>query len=233
MSRHHRFYISPTDRELRHRLWIDDKSLVHQWVNVLRYKVGDELILFDGKQHERLYKILRFKPDSCQLQHVTDLQVKQPQRHVHLFWSLLKSDKNDWLLQKCSELGVSAFTPLITSRTIGKSFNDNRARKIIVEAAEQCGRIDIPRLHDVTDLKGSLTMHQDSGLELYFAHMEQSNQPVGLARDQSVGIYVGPEGGWNKADLKLFTSRKLTAINLGNFILRAETAAVVATSKFL
>ena len=228
----HRFYISPEKLELRHRLWVDDSALVRQWSEVLCYKVGDELVLFDGQRHERLYKIERFKRDSCQLQHVTDLQPKRPKCFVHLFWTLLKPNKNDWLLQKCSELGVSAFTPITTSRTLSRTFDDERARRIIIEATEQCGRLDIPRLHDPIDFQGALKVHKDN-LKLYFVHIDAKKAARQPVKNKPAGIYIGPEGGWEPAELDVFRQHKVLPMNLGDFTLRAETAAVVAVSQFL
>lgn len=232
MGRPHRFYVAPADRELRHKLWIDDGALVHQWLNVLRYKVGDELILFDGERHERLYKIELIKPSSCLLQHVTDLKVKHPERHVHLFWSLLQGHNNDLVIQKATELGVSALTPIITSRTSsGKHLNPERANRLIIEASEQCGRVNLPQLHEGSGLVEAVHTYKDK-LILYFAHTEAADEPSS-SRSDDLGLFIGPEGGWSKDDIKLLRENHVQAFSLGSFVLRAETAAVVAVAKLI
>ena len=232
MSHPHRFYISPEALQLRHQLWVDDRALVRQWLKVLRYKVGDELILFDGQRHERLYRIERFKQNSCQLKYITDLQPKRPKCFVHLFWALLRSNRNDWVLQKCSELGVSAFTPIVTSRTLNRTFDNERARRIVIEAAEQCGRLDIPRLHEPIELEVALKTHQES-LKSYFAHLDAKKKLASLGTGQSVGLYIGPEGGWGSAETSIFKRYKVSPISLGTLTLQAETATVIAATKFL
>ncbi|MCA9348969.1 16S rRNA (uracil(1498)-N(3))-methyltransferase [Candidatus Saccharibacteria bacterium] len=225
----HRFYIPSEDRELRQELWIDDKELVHQWQKVLRFKEGDEVALFD-EECEKLYKIDRAEPNAYRLQHVTDLMRKIPAKHVYLFWSLLKKDKNDWVIQKCTELGVSNFVPIISERTENNQFDIERSRKIAIEATEQCGRSDIPTIHEPMSLEQAIGTYIDK-LALYYTHMEADD--VADSTEDKLGVLVGPEGGWSDAELENFRQAGLKSIQLGNFVYRAETASIVATSKLI
>src|SRR6185369_17059521 len=102
----HRFYIDPKIVELSHSFWLHDKELQNQWLKVLRYQAGNEVVLFDGLAVERLYKIAKIADDGLQLESVTDFERKLPGKHVYLFWSLLKRDNNEWVIQKCTEIGV-------------------------------------------------------------------------------------------------------------------------------
>src|SRR5690606_20204102 len=96
----------------------------------------------------RLYKIVQVEKDGVKLELVTEFERKLPERHIYLFFSLLKKDKNEWVLQKCTELGVRNFVPIVADRSEKTGFNLERSEKIVIEAAEQCGRSDIPDVRE-------------------------------------------------------------------------------------
>lgn len=225
MSRLHRFYVG-TSLELKANFWLHDLRIVRQWKRVLRYQAGQQVILFDGVETERLYRIVELKDDEAHLELITDFERQLPRKDVYLLWALLKKDKNDWVLQKCTELGVSHFIPLLADRSEKTGFNEERAEKIVIEAAEQCGRSDIPTVREpmhiqtaIKELKGKVTL----------LICEQDGEGGGLTADP-VGVFIGPEGGWSDAEKEMFTAEGLGHINLHNFTLRAETAAVAAAT---
>lgn len=230
----HRFFAGdlhdkygPTD--LRQHVWINDPELFNQWSRVLRYKLGDELVLFNGKGEDRLYKIHKIEENSVGLDLVTELEPVYPKREVYLFWSLLKKDKNEWVLQKCTELGVSHFVPILSERTEKTGFDEERAVKIVTEASEQCGRSDIPRIRELLGLEAALEEYKGK-IELFWAEQDPQHPGAPMLSDQPCGVFVGPEGGWTDAEKQLLdaTCKKL---NIAQFTLRAETACVtVATT---
>ncbi len=227
----HRFYIAPDSVELKQTVWINSKELHNQWIKVFRYREGDEVVLFDGVAIERLYKIARIAPDATELKLVTEFERKLPNKHVYLFWSLLKKDKNDWVVQKCTELGVSNFVPLIADRSEKMGFNLERAQKIAIEAAEQCGRSDIPHIREPITIEEATQEYKDK-LTLYSCDEANSNITYQLSNTQNpIGVLIGPEGGWTETELKLFKDQQLNYLNLGSLTLRAETAAVAAVIK--
>ena len=225
----HRFYVDD-QVELTHDLWLHDNRLINQWQKVLRFQPGQEVVLFDGQTHDRLYKITEIKKDEAHLIHITDFVRKVPPTNTYLFWSLLKKDKNDWVLQKCTELGVSHFVPLLADRSEKTGFNVERAEKIIIEAAEQCGRSDIPTVREPF-LVGSLLEEFKSKLALFVC--EQGEEENNFEKIKEVGILIGPEGGWSEQEQLIFKKNKLKHLNLHDFTLRAETAAVAAISKII
>lgn len=232
MSRLHRFYVG-NDIELTHDFWLHDERLLHQWSKVLRFKAGQDIILFNDA-HERLYKIVEMPINEAHLQHVTDLVRKVPSQNVYLFWSLLKKDKNDWVLQKCTELGVKHFVPLLADRSEKTGFNIERAQKIIIEAAEQCGRSDIPTVIEPQHVEKAL-LHYKDAVTLYVC--EQSDQETSQSsqheHDKKIGVLIGPEGGWSDREKSVFTDSGIEHINIHDFTLRAETACVTAVAKLL
>ena len=222
----HRFYLN--DIELKHDFWLHDEPVLNQWRRVLRFTVGQEVVLFNAT-HDRLYKIVELNEREAHLEHVTDLERQLPKREIYLFWSLLKKDKNDWVLQKCTELGVSHFVPLLAYRSEKTGFNEERAEKIIIEAAEQCGRSDIPTIREPMLVQTALAEFGDK-ISLFIC--EQGSDEADLHLDQA-GVLIGPEGGWSDEEKQLFTDCQVAYLKLHDFTLRAETACVAVAHKLL
>jgi 16S rRNA (uracil1498-N3)-methyltransferase len=225
----HRFFVK--DTELGESIWVDDKNLLRQWLSVLRYQTGSQLVLFDGEREDRLYELTRIGNGAVQLKLVTELERRIPKRDLYLFFSLLKKDKNDWVLQKCTELGVRHFVPILSSRTEKTGFNLERAAKIVIEAAEQCGRSDVPRVREPIHLETALKEFGGK-IDLYFAeqsdHAAINHQPSTI--NPSLGVFIGPEGGWTEEEKELLAAN-CEKLNLSQFTLRAETACMVASSR--
>lgn len=223
----HRFYVD--DMELQHNFWMQDKDLFHQWTRVLRFQVGRELVFFNNKQEEKLYKIIKIGNDAVQLELITEMHVKIPIKDIYVCFSLLKKDKNDWIIQKGTELGVRHFVPLLCDRTEKTGFSVERAEKIAIEASEQCGRADIPRVRE--PVTPASLIHELSGkAQLYVAEQGSTlnSQPSALNTESSIAVLIGPEGGWTDEEKQLFESKELKHIALSGFTLRAETAAIVS-----
>jgi 16S rRNA (uracil1498-N3)-methyltransferase len=228
----HRFYVEKVhDKagrlELDRQVWIHDAGLLNQWLKVLRFKVGDQLSLFNDDT-ERLYTITNIESSqSVLLTMVTELQRQIPQKHIYLLWSLLKSDKNEWIVQKATELGVKDLVPIIAKRSAKTGLNLERCQKIIIEAAEQCGRADIPKIREPLGLEAALSEYNH--LPLFIC--EQSPQANNLsAVADELGILIGPEGGWDESEKALFKAKNLPHLNLSDLTLRAETAAIAAVT---
>lgn len=222
----HRFYVG-TEIELKHNFWLHDQRIVGQWKRVLRFQNGQQVLLFDGVESERLYRIVELKDDEAHLELITDYERQLPSKNVYLFWSLLKKDKNDWVLQKATELGVSHFIPLLADRSEKTGFNLERAEKIVIEAAEQCGRSDIPNVREPL-LVATAVEHLGGKIPLMIC--EQGGERPEALKSNDYGLLVGPEGGWSDKEIELFKDHDLPHLGLGNLTLRAETAAVTAAS---
>ncbi|MDQ5971871.1 MAG: rRNA (uracil1498-N3)-methyltransferase [Patescibacteria group bacterium] len=226
----HRFYTGP-ELHLGHYVEVREQRLVDQWRKVLRFRVGQEVVLFDGQGHEKLYSLNELAKDHAKLELLTDFVAKLPSKDVYLFWSLLKKDKNDWVMQKATELGVSHLVPVLAERSEKTGFNQERAQKIIIEAAEQCGRGDIPKLRQPLLLQTAL--HEFAGkVPLFVCEQHELTKPR-QPNYSEVGVLIGPEGGWSDQEKQLFVTQEIGRLPLGDFTLRAETAAVAAAAKLL
>lgn len=228
----HRFYTGELHdkrghTELTDHIWVHDQHLLNQWLKVLRFREGAELALFDGSGIEKLYKVAVIEPLSVKLELVTELDKSLPTRHRYLLWSLLKADKNDLVIQKATEIGITNFAPLIASRTEKTGFDESRALRIAIEAAEQCGRADIPHIREPISVVEAVKEYS-SKIRLLVA--EQGNARLEQSQaGKDIGILVGPEGGWTDDELQLFNDNSLEHIGLGDYTLRAETAAITAS----
>ena len=228
----HRFYVGGMhDKwgplELDHVIWIHDERLLNQWLKVLRFRPNDQLILFNDET-ERIYKITKVEyPHSVHLELVTELDRKRPDKHLYLLWSLLKKDKNDWVLQKGTELGVRNFVPIIADRSEKTGFDLERAHKILVEAAEQCGRADIPDVREPITTETAVKEYSDTPLLI----CEQGEESIDVSALEAAAILIGPEGGWSPMERQLFAANGVKHIAIAPFTLRAETAAIIAASR--
>ncbi|GAC1392633.1 MAG: 16S rRNA (uracil(1498)-N(3))-methyltransferase [Candidatus Saccharimonadales bacterium] len=231
-----RFYVNPALHNkygaivLKHDFWLNDVRIINQWRKVLRYREGQKVILFDGVGVDRLYQITELYDDEAHVELVTEYVRVVPKRIVYLFFSILKKDKNEWLLQKCTEIGVSHFIPIISEFTEKGVIDEERATKILIESSEQCGRSNIPSIREPLLLQTAL--HE-------FIHkipilIADKSETTDISHeDSAIGVVVGPEGGWSETERQLFNELKLDFLHLGDFTLRAETASISASTKLL
>lgn len=228
----HRFFLDSKIGDLG-KVRISDKNIVHQIKDVLRFTGGEEVILLDGTVEfsgriESVSKkeVIVFKEKVKVVENK-----KEEKMNLHLFASITKKDKFEWVLQKATELGVSRITPIISERTEKNKLNMDRADKIVREAAEQSGRIDLPFLDEPTKLSVALKVAEQTPLIL---DIDAQKIDVPKIRSQKdVCVFVGPEGGWGQRDKELFDKRKVEYISLGKNVLRAETASVSIASILL
>ena len=210
------------------------EHIARQVRTVLRMKPGDRLALFDGSGGEWVGELVDAgRGVTARLVERRD-GAAGPPRRVTLCQALLKGERMEWVLQKGTELGVAAFQPLVTERAVvRRSEVPERWRRIVVEAAEQCGRTDLPALRAPVRLAAALA---EPGAHVFCWEGERVQSLWGsLARTgpdarDALTLYVGPEGGFSEQEACLARERGARVVSLGPLILRAETAAVAATA---
>ena len=234
-SRLHRFFVPPE--------WLNGQrahlqgQLVRQMSRVLRMASGDRVILLDNSGSEYLTELDAFFSDRIEGQIVSStVGLGEPQAKVTLYQSLLKGDKMDWVLQKGTELGASAFVPVISQRSVprpGKGEQQMvRWKRIITEAAEQSGRAILPHICPPMPLVEALERcPQGLALMPYEEEREISmREALKTGCHQALSLYIGPEGGWDPPEVALARSHGVKVVSLGQRILRAETAAIAAVT---
>lgn len=206
-----------------------DRGLVNQLKNVFRLKTGDELLLGDGKKNEALACVEEISKNAIKLIiKRTQDNMNEPEIYGTLYCSILKKENFELAAQKAVEAGISEIVPVISKRTIKTALNIPRLEKIVKEAAEQSGRGIIPKVHSPKSLEEAMKHASDNNVNVFF-------RPSGLPLSKikilppRAGIFIGPEGGWDDSETALAEKHQFLMASLGKLILRAETAASIAS----
>lgn len=212
---------------------IADEAIINQLKNVLRLKSGNKIIIADGNLREATAEIVSLGKKSVI---VRILEIKknsnEPVKYTHLYCAILKRENFDLAVQKATEAGVSEITPLITKRTIKLNLKRERLNKIIREAGEQSGRGQVPKLNEPIQFSDALTAAKAvNELNVFFDPAGEIIAPNFFRAQQAskIGIFIGPEGGWDPEELKSATDVEFRILSLGKLTLRAETAAIVSS----
>jgi|JI10StandDraft_1071094.scaffolds.fasta_scaffold07002_2 16S rRNA (uracil1498-N3)-methyltransferase len=200
----------------------------HYLKNVMRATVGDSVRLFNGRDGEwhGVIDTLDKKKAVLSLQNQIREQ-PESRRAVHLLFAPIKKARMEWLIEKSVELGVTDLHPVITHHTEVRDINHERTLAQIIEAAEQCERLDIPRLHELRPLKNVLgDWPKDISIMI---GLERADAPILgdiLPAQGPLAFLIGPEGGFSAEEKSWPDSLPiLKPVSLGPDILRAETAA--------
>ncbi|WP_137125595.1 16S rRNA (uracil(1498)-N(3))-methyltransferase [Roseomonas sp. HF4] len=200
----------------------------HHLGTVLRRGPGDTVAVFNARDGEFAATILHLRKDRCAFALGPRLRAPAPEPDLRLLVAVLKRDAMDWLVEKATELGVARIQPVTTRRTVADRANTDRLGAIARGAAEQCERLSVPVVAPARPLHAAL--HAWDGAPLLVAAERRGAVPIGSVAPGlhlPCGLLVGPEGGFDPAELDDATGRAfVTAVALGPRILRAETAAV-------
>ena len=212
---------------------IDNKEDIKHIKNVLRLGVDDKIEISDYL-HEYICQIVDLKDNvTCEILEKMNIE-RESTIEIFLFQGLPKFDKMEWIIQKTTELGVNHIIPVKTERAIMKIKKMDkleRWQKIAFAAAKQSKRNMIPKIHPPIDVK-YLMREYFNQVEVLFIPYENSDQKglkevlSAFKEYKKIGIFVGPEGGFDQKDLEAVASDKTQIISLGNRILRTETAAI-------
>ena len=210
-----------------------DASQVNYLGNVLRMKVGAELLLFDGVSGEWLARIAEAGKRRMALTVERRTREAETIPDVWLAFAPVKRARIDWLVEKATELGAARLIPVTTQRTVVERLNLDRLRAHVIEAAEQCGRTVLPELDEPVPL-ARLLKQRDQARTLYFADENGGEPAAGAFKPGAAAILTGPEGGFTDAERAAIRSAANgVAISLGPRILRAETAALAALAAYM
>lgn len=209
----------------------------HYLLHVLRLEEGSSLEVFDGTGRAFDARVGRVDAQEVHLS-LGPARSAPPRRAVSVLQGLPKGDKLEWVLQKGTELGAAAFYPVATARSVVKleprRAEERTARwtKIVEEAARQCRRNDVPRVHTpqpLLEAARSLVL----GTTLLVLDEEETAVPLGeafraCAPAAPVALVVGPEGGLAREEVAALAAMGARGVSLGARILRTETAALAA-----
>ena len=207
----------------------------HYLAKVMRVGEGDAVILCDDATGEWAARVVAVGKRAVELQAVEKLREREQVPDFWLCPALLKKDRFDLVLEKATELGVRAISPVVTRRCVADKLNLERALAIVTEAAEQCARTALPELAAPVSLEALLRdWPQDRAL--FFAD-ELGGAPAAHAFATHSGpsaLLIGPEGGFDDAERERIRAHpSARPIALGPRILRGETAAIAAAALWM
>ncbi|MBN1391870.1 MAG: 16S rRNA (uracil(1498)-N(3))-methyltransferase [Sedimentisphaerales bacterium] len=202
----------------------------HHLFNVCRLKTGDKVELFDGAGTLASASIERASSKLVLLRIINLEKMEKPDRpEIIIAVSLPKGERFDWLLEKCTELGVDRVIPVIFERTVKQPKNPKavqRWRNIVIAAAKQCRRIFLPQINPPAPLEKVLSKYNNA--EIFVGSLD-AKSPALIAQRLStkdVIALIGPEGGITKSEKAILENYGAKFIRLTNTILRVETAAL-------
>ena len=206
-----------------------NKSQSHYINKVMRIKENEVFSLFNSSG-EWEAKILRISKSIVEFNITKQLRQKENFKELWLAFSPIKSNYFNFMIQKATELGVTKFLPIIFDRTIVRKINKERLEKVIIEAAEQSNRINVPNIEDSQNLNNFLNKND---VDLIFTDLNSNNNKVDLKKlsNKPTCIVVGPEGDFSDSEREEILSYKgVQAIKINEHILRSETAVISAIS---
>ncbi len=227
----HRFYILADILKGQSNSFSSD-SLVHQLSHVFRLHKGDNVIFFNGTGTDYECEIVSLEGDEVVFRTIETYPVKrQSEVRITIALSLIKKDNVEWVIQKCTELGVSEFVPVISERSEKKGFNSERATKIMIEALEQSGRSDMVKISEPMTLADFLESEKRKMFAFHVTGDTFKKSDVPTVGE--VVLCIGPEGGWSEKEMDMFKEKGAVISKLDTPVLRAETAAIAVATVFL
>ncbi|TAH60346.1 MAG: 16S rRNA (uracil(1498)-N(3))-methyltransferase [Gottschalkiaceae bacterium] len=235
----HRFFID-NDNIKKGGIIITDENVNHI-SRVLRLKERDKIILCDGKGTDYIVSIDSMDKYAVRTTILyNEPSVGESNLDMVVYQGIPKSSKMDFIIQKCTELGVNRIVPVINTRTVVKLATEKeelmkveRWQRIAKEAAKQSGRGKIPVIDMPMTFENAINEAVSKDLVLMPYELEKNNTLKEVIRGKnpnSVGIFIGPEGGFESDEVQFALCKNVITVTLGNRILRTETAGLVILS---
>ena len=205
-----------------------DKSKSHYLTKVMRVNENEVFSLFNNNG-EWAAKILRISKSIVEFKVIKKLRQKEKIKELWLAFSPIKSNYQNFMIQKATELGVTKFIPIIFERTIVRKINKERFEKIVIEASEQSNRINVPLIEPTQNLDNLLK----NSMDLIFTDLNSTNTKLDKSKftNKPVCIIIGPEGDFSEAEReKILSFRGVQPFKINENILRSETAVISAIS---
>ncbi len=205
---------------------------VHYLRNVLRYAVGDSIKLFNQDCGEFIATICTLTKSKVDVLIGEQLRVPEVERQLTLLFCPIKNDALHYLIEKCTEVGVTEFQPVMMQYGNIHKINQEKLQRIATDAAQQCERLIVPIIKPLQKLEQILSAW-DHQKKLYVC-FERMSVPSVQNFVKGSAVLIGPEGGLHPSEVDLLQQQSFVVpMSLGTNILRAETAAVVASALLL
>jgi len=195
----------------------------------MRLKSGDELLLFNGIDGEFLGTVVGIEKKKITILVNQKQKDQVKSSNISLAFCPLKGQRLDLLIQKCTELGLKSFIPIISDHSIVRKINKSRLGKIIIESCEQSDQLNVPPICDPLHLEDFAYFLKDEDKVLFADIESKRNDLKQMLKDKNKNyiLFIGPEGDFSPKEREfILTNDKFNSFSLGENILRSETAAI-------
>ena len=209
-----------------------NEKQAHYLKNVMRLGSGDALLIFNGRDGEWRATVddLGRRDGSLRVGDLVRAHIDEPD--LWLVFTPIKKARLDVLIEKAAELGAARLVPVLSERTSVRDINGPRAQALVIEAAEQCGRMTVPAVAPIAPLTAVLDAWPEDRC-LMFCDESGAGAPIATALAAEApgpwAVLIGPEGGFSAAERAAIAARPFALpVSLGPRVLRADTAAIAA-----
>lgn len=226
-----RFFVRPEAVSADGLITVSGTEAEHM-TRVLRMKEGYKAVILTGDGCERLSTVVRVTRGEVLLREESVTRGDRRSVSLTLFAGNLKNGNLDLVVRKAVELGVDRIVPFVSARTDEKKFNRERAERIALEAAKQCGALFLSEVEEQISFKEVLDRVKNYD-KTWFCYENETRSPLAkIAREQgrSFALIVGSEGGFTDEEAAAAVAAGAKSVTLGRRILRAETADIVASA---
>lgn len=208
----------------------------HYFHHVLRGKVDDILLCFNGRDGLWQAKVLSSSKKGCLLEINRQIELQSATAALTLLFAPVKAESAAYLVQKATELGVTSIYPVLTQRSVVKSVNIDKLKLVAIEAAEQCERLDLPAIFPMQPLAKVISDRPFSGTLIFCSERHNGKKlksELLVAKFSDNAILIGPEGGFTPQEVDYLSHHDyVLPVALGKRIMRAETALVSALAAY-
>ncbi|HXB41308.1 MAG TPA: 16S rRNA (uracil(1498)-N(3))-methyltransferase [Bacteroidia bacterium] len=205
-------------------------------IKVLRHNAGDVINIIDGKGNFYEAEITSANPQNCtaKIKSKKQIGLSKPY-YLHIAISPTKNpDRIEWMIEKCTEMGVDEFSFIVCKRTEKTGAKIDRFKKIAESAVKQSVQGIIPKLNEAIVLKDFIALQKNSIAKKYIAHCLEENKTElkNILAEKNILVLIGPEGDFTEEEIKLALSDNFEALSLGQSRLRTETAGLYTAAAF-
>ena len=208
-----------------------DQRATHYLFNVLRCQGGEYISLFN-ESTEWLSKIDKINSKEVQISIEKNINSANKRQDITLYFSPIKKNQTELVIQKCTEIGVTNFQPVLMERTNFSSFNIERLNLIAIEAIEQSEQMKIPNISEPIKFEEFLSGDQKNQIILVCSVTENSNSIRNVIKNHSASDYslmIGPEGDFSETEINSIQNKdNYFTVSLGDTVLKSETASIIA-----
>ncbi|NQV17338.1 MAG: 16S rRNA (uracil(1498)-N(3))-methyltransferase [Armatimonadetes bacterium] len=230
-------FYTPELKEQDSKIMISGEEY-HHIIDVFRKSIESEILLTNGKGLLAKTKITSINKKKLTVSILSINKEKQSQPKIAVAFSILKNKHDFLIIEKLTELGIKEFFPIITDRTVRKPSKNTtiKFKKTAIAAIKQCDNSFLPKVNNTTSLTEFLVNIKENYKPVVALEVGENRQlweVLSSLNEENICLVIGPEGGFTNEEIEIFKDKNIQAFNLGNHIVRAETAAIAASAQLL